>query len=157
MEDTKDEGTKIKKRSRNVKEVPTERLRTIPSVLFPVILQLFGVNWFLTQSHTWNMGIIDFYWFLTSRLSSPRWSRRSARPWWRGGWPAASPAGSRSAARRGARPQARGDSGHSCRDSRQSAWRSDAWSRPTLAIINSWEMRVITDIYKRCLQRKVIE
>ena len=40
MEDTKVEGTKTKKRSRNVKEVPTERLRTIPSVLFPVILQV---------------------------------------------------------------------------------------------------------------------
>ena len=40
MEDTKVEGTKTKKRSRNVKEVPTERLRTIPSVLFPVILQI---------------------------------------------------------------------------------------------------------------------
>ena len=41
MEDTKVEGTKIKKRSRNVKEVPKERLRTIPSVLFPVILQIY--------------------------------------------------------------------------------------------------------------------
>ena len=40
MEDTKAEGTKIKKRSRNVKEVPTERLRTIPSVLFPILLQV---------------------------------------------------------------------------------------------------------------------
>ena len=44
MEDTKVEGTKTKKRSRNVKEVPTERLRTIPSVLFPVILQIYWVR-----------------------------------------------------------------------------------------------------------------
>ena len=44
MEDTKVEGTKIKKRSRKVKEVPTERLRTIPSVLFPVILQIYGIQ-----------------------------------------------------------------------------------------------------------------
>ena len=44
MEDTKVEGTKIKKRSRKVKEVPTERLRTIPSVLFPVILQIYGIG-----------------------------------------------------------------------------------------------------------------
>ncbi len=43
MEDTKVEGTKIKKRSRKVKEVPTERLSTIPSVLFPVILQIYGM------------------------------------------------------------------------------------------------------------------
>lgn len=44
MEDTKVEGTKTKKRSRKVKEVPTERLSTIPSVLFPVILQIYGIQ-----------------------------------------------------------------------------------------------------------------
>ena len=36
----KTQRLKIKKRSRNVKEVPTERLRTIPSVLFPIFLQV---------------------------------------------------------------------------------------------------------------------
>ena len=43
MEDTKVEGTKIKKRSRNVKEVPNDRLRMMSRVLFPgrITLKIF--------------------------------------------------------------------------------------------------------------------
>lgn len=149
MEDTKVEGTKTKKRSRNVKEVPTERLRTIPSVLFPVILQIYWVRggdieWICLVSIN-NQYIITW---LTSLWSSPRRSRLSAKPWWRGGWPAAGPAGSPPSGWPAARAQARGHSAHSGRESRQPAWRSGSGSLPTLAIINSWIMRVITDTYK---------
>ena len=54
MEDTKVEGTKIKKRSRNVKEVPNDRLRMMSRVLFPgrITLQIFRCYSFWASGFT---------------------------------------------------------------------------------------------------------